>query len=125
MKFTEHRDNQLNMIKSYSPGLVTVNNTAINQSCIITHKSLITDWPVPSLNELNHQHIEQLLALDPEVLILGVGDTQIFPDAKVFAQCAQAGLSLEVMNNASACRTYNVLTTEERVVVLGLIIAVD
>lgn len=125
MKFTEHRDSQINMIKHYSPGQVTVNDQPIEQSCIVTQSQLFTDWAVKDLASLNEQHIERLLALEPEVLLLGVGEDQVFPESKVFAQCARAGLSLEVMNNASACRTYNVLTTEERIVVLGLIISAD
>lgn len=125
MKFTEHLDNQINIIKHYSPGLVKVNQQTLKQSCIITQSKIITDWPATSIDSLNEPLIDQLLELKPEVLLLGVGEQQQFPSAKVFAQCAQAGLSLEVMNNAAACRTYNVLTTEQRQVVLAIIISAD
>lgn len=122
MKFTEHRDPSINMIHHYQPGLVKVNQHEISQSCIITQQSLMKNWPVNDLADLDESNLQMLLDLKPEVLLLGCGETQVFPAPNLFALCARQGVSLEVMNNAAACRTYNVLTTEEREVVLGLII---
>lgn len=121
MKFTEHRDPQINMINRYAPGLVSVNNQDYQTSCIITQQNLIPDWPIRNLDDLTSTTLQPLLDFSPEVLILGTGETQQFPSAEIFGLCAQQGVSLEVMNNASACRTYNVLTTEDRKVVMGLI----
>lgn len=121
MKFTEHRDPKINMINRYAPGLVSVNNQDYQTSCIITQQNLNPDWSVKNLDDLTPEKIQQLLDFSPEVLILGTGETQQFPSAEIFGLCAQHGVSLEVMNNSSACRTYNVLTTEDREVVLGLI----
>lgn len=122
MKFTQHLDPNINLIRHYEPGLVEVNQKKLTQSCIITQKTLKPEWSVNSIQTLNQDHIQQLLDLKPEVLILGTGDTQVFPPAELFGFCARRGVSLEVMNNAAACRTYNVLTTEQREVVVGLII---
>lgn len=122
MKFTEHRDPKINMINRYAPGLVSINNQDYQTSCIVTQHTLNPDWSVKCLADLNPTSLQQLLDYSPEVLILGTGETQQFPSAEIFGLCAQQGVSLEVMNNASACRTYNVLTTEERRVVMGLIL---
>lgn len=122
MKFTEHRDYQINMINHYAPGLVSINQKPYHHSCIVTQHSIMPDWPVHNLDQLTTETLQQLLDYDPEVLILGTGETQVFPPAHIFGLCAQQGVSLEIMNNASACRTYNVLTTEDREVVMGLIL---
>ncbi len=122
MKFTEHRDASINIIRHYMPGKVTINQQEYHQSCIITQHQVINDWSITNIEQLNAEHLQPLLALKPEVLIIGSGETQVFPPAIIFGLCAQAGISLEVMNNAAACRTYNVLTTEDREVVLGLIL---
>ncbi|WFE68530.1 Mth938-like domain-containing protein [Thiomicrospira sp. R3] len=122
MKFTQHLDPSINLIRHYEPGLVEVNQTKLNKSCIITQKTLQQDWCISSIQELNPEHIQQLLDLKPEVLILGTGDKQVFPPTEIFGFCARQGVSLEVMSNAAACRTYNILTTEQREVVVGLII---
>lgn len=121
MKFTEHRDSQINTVKRYQAGQVQVNQQVISTSCFITHDSIETDWPCKAINALNNALLDQLLALQPEVIILGTGETQEFPEPKWFAYCASKGVGLEVMTNNAACRTYNVLTTEERDIVLALI----
>lgn len=125
MKFTQHLDPSINLIRHYEPGLVQVNQQKLNKSCIITQKTLQTDWGPNHLNQLTTDHLQTLLDLKPEVLILGTGEKQIFPAAELFSYCARRGVSLEVMDNSAACRTYNVLTTEQREVVVGLIIETD
>jgi uncharacterized protein len=122
MKFTEHRDPNVNMIQQYSLSEVRVNQQRLNRSAIISQQHLVTDWPISHIDQLNAQHLDALLQLKPEVLIIGSGEHQRFPASKWFGYCAQHGVSLEVMANDAACRTYNILTTEDRVVILGLIL---
>ena len=62
-----------------------------------------------------------LLALEPEVVLLGTGATQVFPPAAAMAACLGRGVGLEVMNNAAAARTFNVLASEGRRVVAGFL----
>ncbi|WP_373017134.1 Mth938-like domain-containing protein [Thiomicrorhabdus sp.] len=121
MKFTEHRDSNVYAVKRYEPGTVKINDQTIHESCYLNQKELIKDWACKHISELETEHLDQLLALQPEVIILGTGEQQVFPEPRLFAYCAQKGIALEVMNNMAACRTYNVLTTEDREVVLGLI----
>lgn len=121
MKFTEHRDSNVLAVKHYEPGKVKINADFISGSCFLNQKQLVTDWDCQQLSELSTQHLDQIMALKPEVIILGTGETQQFPEPRLFAYCSQHGVGLEVMNNLAACRTYNVLTTEDREVVLALI----
>ncbi len=121
MKFTEHRDTNILTVKKYQPSLVRVNDIELTQSCFLNHKQLQEHWPCDHIEQLNEGHLDLLLELYPEVIILGTGESQSFPNPELFAYCAQKGIGLEVMDNAAACRTYNVLTTEEREVVLALI----
>lgn len=122
MKFVEHKDYSRNIIKKYSLEKVQVNEKTLTQSCIITHTEVQT-WDATSLENLTPKQLDQLLELQPEILLLGTGETQKIPSSELYNHCAKAGISLEAMNNAAACRTYNVLTTEDRQVVLGIILA--
>ncbi len=54
------------------------------------------------------------LALEPELVLLGTGERQIFPAASVGAQFLRAGIGFEVMDTGAACRTFNVLVGEKR-----------
>ena len=61
-----------------------------------------------------------MLALQPELVVLGTGATQVFPPAAVMAACLTRGIGIEVMTNAAAARTYSVLAGEGRRVVGGV-----
>lgn len=121
MKFTEHRDSNILTVKNYQPGHVTINEFNLQDSCFFNQKNLIDDWACHHITELSKALLDEVMQLNPDVIILGTGESQIFPEPKLFAHCAQKGVGLEVMDNTAACRTYNVLTTEEREVVLALI----
>ncbi len=54
-------------------------------------------------------------------LLLGTGAAQIFPDPPLREAFAKAGIGLEAMDTGAACRTYNVLLSEERVFAAALI----
>jgi len=123
MKFTEHRDSNVYAVKRYEPGLVKVNNLELNRSCYITQTKIEENWPCENITNLTTDLLDKLLAEKPEVVILGTGEQQTFPEPKLFAYCLSKGVGLEVMANDAACRTYNVLTTEDRDIVLALIMS--
>jgi uncharacterized protein len=54
---------------------------------------------------------------------LGTGERQVFPSAAVMAACLTRGIGIEVMTNAAAARTFNVLAGEGRRVVAGFLLA--
>lgn len=121
MKFTEHRDSNVYVVKHYEPGEVKINDRRLQKSCFLNQKTLVESWECDHIDRLETAHLDALFALKPEVILLGTGETQVFPAPRLFAHCAAKGIGLEVMHNLAACRTYNVLTTEDREVVLALI----
>ena len=121
MKFTEHRDSNVYAVKRYEPGRVKVNNLEFTDSFYITQKAYENNWPCESIESISTELLDQLLNEKPEVIVLGTGESQHFPEPKYFSYCAAQGVGLEVMANDAACRTYNVLTTEDRDIVLALI----
>jgi uncharacterized protein len=64
-----------------------------------------------------------VFALNVDVVLLGTGRTQEFPAARILAAAGRAGVGLEVMDTAAACRTYNVLLQEERRVAAALMLS--
>ncbi len=125
MKFTEHRDSNIFAVKHYSPNLVKVNQLTFTKSFFITQFTTESHWPCECMSQLTLENIDQLLDSKAEVIILGTGEKQVFPEPKIFAYCASKGVGLEVMANNAACRTYNVLTSEDREVALALILETE
>lgn len=102
-----------------------VNDRTLHASFIIAPDALLEDWDVGPATGLTIAQLDPLLALEPELVVLGTGDGQGFPPAEAMAACLSRGIGLEAMNNAAAARTFNVLASEGRRVVAGFILAGD
>jgi len=100
-----------------------VNDRTLAASFILSPHRLVEDWPVRDSAALTPDDLAPLLALQPEVVLLGTGERQVFPPAAVMAACLRQGIGLEVMTNAAAARTFNVLAGEARKVVAGFLLA--
>jgi len=122
MKFTLDQSTRVNAITARSAGKVHVGERIFASSMIVTADRLIPDWPVVDPGRLSIAMLETALALNPEILILGTGERQVFPQPELFAAVTGRGIGFEVMDNGAACRTYNVLVAEGRNVALALIL---
>ncbi len=100
-----------------------VNEEILHQSFIVTPDQLIKGWDVHALTELDAAAIAPLIALAPEVIILGCGDTQAFPHPSIMAACLSRGIGLESMVNDAAARTFNVLASEGRNAIAAFILS--
>ena len=98
-----------------------VNERRLTASFIIAPEALVEDWPVRAAAAILAEDLEPLLALGPELVLLGTGANQVFPPAAALAACLRRGVGIEVMSNAAAARTYTVLAGEGRRVVAGFL----
>jgi uncharacterized protein len=120
VKFTLDAGAPANLIRGYSDAEVRIGTHSVRGSCIVTADTLITSWEPGSFAELAAVHLEAILALGPELVILGTGPRQQFPPAEVRTLLRSRGVGLEAMALGPACRTFNVLVQEERRVAAGL-----
>jgi uncharacterized protein len=109
-------------IRSYSPGRLVINDREYNESLIITPTQLITGWAVTSHNRLSPQSFEPILALKPDVLLVGTGVQHHFIPAALYQALSLQRIGVEVMSTHAACRTYNALMSEGRQVAAALIV---
>ena len=99
-----------------------VNERVLEASFLLAPNELVDAWAINDPNALVPEDMAPLLALNPEVILLGTGERQVFPSAAVMAACLTRGVGIEVMGNAAAARTFNVLAAESRRVVAGFIL---
>jgi len=92
----------------------------VTQSLILTGQQLITDWEPNRLDELTAAHLDAVLNLEPELILLGTGARQQFPAMDIMLPLHRARIGVEVMDTAAACRTFNILVAEGRHVVAAL-----
>lgn len=101
---------------------VTLADRDLARSFLLVPDRAIENWPVADAAMLDGQHVAALLDLQPELVVLGTGEHQIFPAAIFMAGFLRKGIGIEVMDNAAAARTYNLLAGEGRHVVAGFIL---
>lgn len=111
-----------NSIQAYDQGQITVNERVYTHSLVLTPAQIIQPWPVDSVSLLSTEHIDVIFKLKPDVILLGTGEKQIFPDNAILGHFAKNGFSVEVMNTGALCRTYNILVAEDRQVVGAFIL---
>lgn len=63
-----------------------------------------------------------IAALSPELVIFGSGDRIRFPPPAWLRPLIERRIGIETMDTAAACRTYNVLVSEGRRAVVGLLL---
>ncbi|HAO34451.1 MAG TPA: Mth938-like domain-containing protein [Candidatus Competibacter sp.] len=121
MRFNLEVDAHHQFIRSYGPGWVNVSEREIRQSLIVTPERLVSDWPPQSFAELEEGHFAAVVALEPEIVVLGTGLRQRFPAPKLLRPVLDRGIGVEIMDTAAACRTYNVIMLEGRRVAAALL----
>jgi uncharacterized protein len=110
-----------NYIQSYREGAVLVNGEWQPTGLVISADSLLAGWEAPSLDALAIDDLADVLALDPEVIVLGTGASHRFPRHALTVEVMSRGVGFESMATAAACRTYNILLAEDRRVVAILL----
>ena len=123
MQFTLERPDYAYTLRGADGRHALVNERSMEASFIVAPDALVESWPVTDIVAMRPADLDPLLALAPEIVLLGSGETQAFPPAEVMAACLQRGIGLEAMTNAAAARTFNVLASEGRRVVAGFVIS--
>jgi uncharacterized protein len=122
MKISLEQPAAINMVRAYGPGALRIGDRSFTRSLIVTATTIIEDWRPLRIEDLQATDLEPLLQLRPEVLLVGSGARQKFPDRATLAALYAARLGFEIMDTGAACRTYNVLAAEGRNVAAALIL---
>jgi uncharacterized protein len=120
MKFTLDSRSDINLIRGYAAGEVRIGELVQRAPCIVSATQLILDWGARDVASLTAADLEAIFALQPDVVLLGTGQRQMFPASAIKQAFAARGIGLEVMDLGAACRTYNILVQEERRVAAAL-----
>jgi uncharacterized protein len=122
MRFTQDPSSAAQLIRAYRPGELRINDAVYRETVIVSASSVLALPEVRNMDELAVIDPSRILALEPELILLGTGQRQVFPAASFRAQFLSAGIGFEAMDTGAACRTFNVLVTEQRRVVALLMV---
>ena len=65
-------------LRGANGSVALVNDRRLDRSFIVAPDTLVEDWGVASVDALTVADLEAVLALDPEVVLLGSGERQVF-----------------------------------------------
>ncbi len=110
----------LNTFTGYGTGFVMVNDQRYATSLIVMPEKLLP-WEVQDFASLKPADFSAIVAMQPEVVLLGTGEKLRFPHPALTRALSEARIGVEVMDIQAACRTYNILMAEERKVAAALL----
>ena len=94
-----------------------------HRGSILCLPSGVYAWSAASAAELRLDDFEFLLSSleAPITVLLGTGESQVWPQPEIYAVFAKFGIGLEPMSTGAAARTYNILIAEKRRIAAALI----
>jgi uncharacterized protein len=120
MDLTLERPGDHHFIRSIGERGIRIGDAYYLRSLIVSASELVTDWAPQRPDELEEAHLQEIIALQPEVVLLGTGARQHFLAPRDMYCFYRQGIGIEVMTTDAACRTFNVLVTEGRPVAAAL-----
>jgi uncharacterized protein len=111
------------LIEGYEPGSVLIRGKTYVEGLALSPERIIAGWGPERAVDLRPEHVALLTELQPQVIVIGTGARQVFPEISAYARALAAGIGVEIMDTGAACRTYNILVAEGRKVAAGLILS--
>ncbi len=128
MKLHLHNDPELYLISAVEPATegrpaaLLVRGQRWSGAVVLQTHSAPEALPALTYETLEESHFAALLALRPDVVLLGTGSRQRFARPALYAALTAAQIGVDFMDTAAACRTYNILAGEDRAVVALLFV---
>jgi uncharacterized protein len=123
MQLTEHRHERELFVRKADAAAVVIVDREFTHSLVLCTDRVIEDFAPCNVADLDSAAIARVLELQPEVVLLGTGQTAVFPAQAVLAEFLKRGIGLETMDSAAAARTFNVLASEGRKVAAVFLIS--
>ena len=120
MKLHASSPSALYTFSGYGDGFVQINGERHERNLIVMPEKLLP-WDAASFDALTEKDFQPILALNPEIVLLGTGPKQRFPHPRLTRALMEKRIGVEAMDLQAACRTYNILMAEERRVAAAIL----
>ena len=122
---TPHIPAERQLIQAYGEGHFRVSGVVHKGSVIVRPERTIS-WPITALVDVTLESLDLVVSAEPkvEILLLGCGRRPAPLKTTLRGALKACGIGVELMDTGAACRTYNVLLSEDRHVAAALI-AID
>lgn len=108
------------LIQGYGDGGFRISGRRWEGSVLVCPTATVA-WAAVTADGASMATLAPLLGTGTELLLLGSGQQMAAMPRRLKADLRAAGIVLDVMDTGAACRTYNVLLSEDRKVAAALI----
>ena len=105
------------LVRAYGSGYFTINEHRYESGVVVAAGQPPLRWGINDVSELAGVRLDDVFALAPDLVLLGTGTSQHFPNPDFYAEFAARRIALECMSTPAAVRTYNIVAEEGRRVV--------
>lgn len=117
-----HLDNNANanIITGYAADHVLINKVRHDGNLLLTATRIVSPWAAGGFAGLTSDDFAAARDIGMAIVIVGTGSRQRFPSPALLRPLIDARIGFEIMALPAACRTYNILVGEGRVVAAAL-----
>jgi len=135
----------LNTVTAYGKDYIEINEVSYQHAVYFAPQGEVHEWRVRDVGDITAHALRELVGLAearrdpmaflnedaaaqtkpegcPEVVLVGTGARQHLLPANVTAPLLRAGIGIEAMSTQAAARTYNILMSEGRRVIVALLL---
>jgi uncharacterized protein len=109
-------------VRHVEPGKIKIGNEELIDNVVLFRDEIRRDWQPADIDNPTSQDLAELIREKPEVIIFGTGWQARLPPRELVFALARRGIGFEMMDTPAACRTFNVLVSEDRDVAAVLIL---
>lgn len=111
-----------NVITSYGDGGFRIGDRR-HEGSLIVFPDAVVAWPVAGMPDVTPAALAEVVARSArvDILLLGCGEASDIPAREVREFLRPHGIVVDAMTTGAACRTYNILMAEERLVAAALV----
>ncbi|KTD08251.1 Mth938-like domain-containing protein [Legionella jamestowniensis] len=113
--------NEKHTIQAYNEKALQIDSVTYSNNLVVSGHEIIADWSIEKIQDLSEETMWPLLKFHPKIIIIGHNQQGQFAPFPIVDVLAKKGIGLECMSIGAACRTFNVLLSEQREITLGII----
>lgn len=121
MKFHEINSDTHNIIDAYDHNSIRIKKNTYQKGIIIFPEKIISRPSLVTYEDLKSDNLKEIFEYNPELILIGSNYKNKIIDKNAQILFIEKKIAYENMNFDSACRTFNILLSEQRKVVLILI----
>ena len=120
MKFTRESNSAI-MVRHIEQGAIRIGDDTITHD-VVLFREQASGWSATDPDNVTEKDLEVLIDAGPEIIIFGTGWTPRLPPRDLVFALARKGIGFECMDTPAACRTFNILVSEDRDVAAALLL---